>query len=72
MLVRPVILDDCVLDPRRYLPESGVIPEGLGSANDCGAGSGKPFLRYGGVLSGRDSWNAIENEHEGPPCEYEV
>ena len=69
VLVRPVILDDCVPDPGRYLPESGVVPDGPGSANDCGAGSGKPFLRYGGELSGRDSWNAIENEHEGPPCE---
>ena len=70
MLVRPVILDNCVLDRVRYLPESGVVPDGLGSASDCGAGSGKPFPRYGGVLSARDSWNAIENEHEGPSCEY--
>ena len=36
MLVRPVILHDCVLNPGRYLPESGVIPHGPGSANDCG------------------------------------
>ena len=42
-------------DPGRYLPESGVILNGPGSANDCGAGSGKLFPRYGGVLSGRDS-----------------
>ena len=69
VLVRPVILDDCVPDPGRYLPEFGVIPDGPGSANDSEAGSRNPFLRYGGVLSGRDSWNAIENEHEGPPCE---
>ena len=24
------------------------------------------------MWSGRDSWNAIKNEHEGPPCEYEA
>ena len=23
------------------------------------------------MLSERDAWNAIENEHEGPPCQYE-
>ena len=69
MLVRPVILDNCVPDPGRYLAESGVVPDGPGSANDYGAGSGKPFPKYGGVLSARDSWNAIDNEHEGPPCE---
>ena len=22
------------------------------------------------MLSGRDAWNAIENQHEGPPCLY--
>ena len=70
VLVRPVILDHCVPDPGRYLPESAVVPDGPGSANDCGVGSGKAFPRYGGVLSARDSWNAIENEHERPPCEY--
>ena len=68
MLVRPVILDNSVPDPGRYLPESGVVADGPGSANDCGAGSGKPFPRYGGVLSAPDSLSAIENE--GPPCEY--
>ena len=72
MFTRPVILDACAPDPRRSLTESGGIPDGLGSANDCGAGSRKPFPKYGGVLSGRDSWNAIENEHEGPPYEYEA
>ena len=39
MLVRPVILD-----------ESGVIPNGPGSANDCGTGSGEPSPRCEGVL----------------------
>ena len=29
MLVRPVILDDIVPNPGRYLPEFGVIPDGL-------------------------------------------
>ena len=70
MLVRPVILDDCVPIPGRYLPESGVIPDGPGYANDCGTGSGEPTTRCAGVLSGWDAWNAIENEHEGPPCQY--
>ena len=59
MLVWPVILDDCVLNPGRYLPESGAIPDGPGSVPEvcrrcC-----------------QDAWNAIENEHEGPPCQYE-
>ena len=70
MLTRPVILDVCAADPARSLPESGGIPDELGSADDCGAGSGKPFPKYGWVLSGQVSWNAIENEHEGPPYEY--
>ena len=70
MLARPVLMDACAVDPGRSLPESGSIPDGLGSADDCGAGSWKPFPKYGGVLSGRDLWNAIVNEHEGPPYEY--
>ena len=67
MLVRPLLLDDCVLNPGRYLPESGVIPDGTGSTNDCGTGSGEPSPGCEGVLSGRDAWYAIKNEHEGPP-----
>ena len=70
MLAMPVILDACAPDPGRSLPVSGGMPDGPGSADDCGAGSGKPFPKYGGVLSGRDPWNAIDNEHEGPPYEY--
>ena len=31
--------------------------------------SGEPSSRCEGVLSGRDAWNAIKNEHEGPPCQ---
>ena len=71
MLVRQVILDDCVLNPGRYLPEFGVIPDEPGSANDCGTGSWESSPRCAGVLSERDAWNTIENEHEGPPCQYE-
>ena len=70
MSTRPVILDACAPDPGRSLPESGGMPDGLGSADDYGLGSGQPFPKYGGVLSGRDSWNAIENEHEGHPYDY--
>ena len=64
MLVRPLLLDDCVLNPGRYLPESGVIPDGPGSTNDCGTGSGEPSPGCEGVLSGRDAWYAIKNENE--------
>ena len=35
MLARPVILDACAADAARYLPESGGIPDGPGSADDC-------------------------------------
>ena len=61
-----------MLNPGRYLPESGVIPDGPDSANVCGTGSGEPSPRCTGVLSERDMWNAIENEHEGPPCQYDL
>ena len=63
MLVRPVILDDCVLNPGRYLPEFGVIPDGPGSANDCGTGSGEPSPGCAGVLPEWNALNAIENKH---------
>ena len=68
MLVRPVILDECVLNPREV--SAGVVPDGPGSANDYGTGSGEPTPRCAVVLSERDAWNVIENEHEGPPCQY--
>ena len=59
--------DDCVPSPGRCLPESGVIPDGLGSTNDCGTGSREPSPGYEGVLSGRNAWCAIRNGHEVPP-----
>ena len=34
MLVRPVLLDNCVTNPGRYLPQSGVMPDGPSSTND--------------------------------------
>ena len=69
MLVRPVILDDCVLNLGWYLPE--LYRMGRVLLTTVGRGSGEPSPRCAGVLSERDAWNAIENEHEGPPCQYE-
>ena len=72
MLARPVFLDACAPGPGRSLPESGGILDGPGSADDFGSGSRKPFLSHGGVLSERESWDAIEDEHEELPCESGV
>ena len=69
MLAGPVFLDACAPGPGRSLPEPGGIPDEPGSADDLGSGSGKPFPSYKGALSERDSWNAIEDEHEELPCE---
>ena len=67
MLVRPVILDDCVPDSERYLPKSGVILDGPGSANDCGAGSGKPFLRYEGCCQNGTCGTPLRTDMRGLP-----
>ena len=80
----PYLFDNMETEPGPKSPEPGEVSY-LPILSDIGDTDFKgpladvrrcvgPPVSVGGIISevrtGRDLWNAIENKHEGPPCEY--